>query len=78
MTGPAAGRVIWTRSEFPHFASNGQVLAVEGVEIVSTFGPAGTVRRNRLFSRHTSDIAVTRDGDVLTTGADGISLIHPS
>lgn len=75
--GAAKGHVVWTRSESPSLSTNGQLLAIEGVEQVTTISPDGTVMRGRLTTRHASDLAVLDNGDVVAMTDDQILLIHP-
>ncbi len=78
LSGPRRGAVIHTRSQNPHLASNGTVLAIEGVEQMSTLWPDGHLRRNRLITRHADRIAVTPAGDVLAINDQDVLLIRAS
>ncbi|WP_152603662.1 hypothetical protein [Amycolatopsis rifamycinica] len=73
-----SAQVIYTRSQSPHIASNGSVLAIEGIEQTSTFWPDGTVVRNRLSTRHADSLAVTSTGDVLAMADNEVLLIRAS
>lgn len=74
ISGPHAGRVILTRSQDPSFATNGSVLAIGGVEMISTLWPDGMLYRNRYYPRHPAAMAVSRSGDVLA--ATGHELVY--
>jgi hypothetical protein len=74
--GPRQGTVIWTRSESPDIATNGKTLAVEGVELVSWVSPSGVLRRHRLHTRHAVDMAVTREGDIVTAAGGGFTILR--
>jgi hypothetical protein len=78
LSGPRRGATILTRSQNPHLASNGSVLAIEGVEQMSTLWPDGRMRRNRLSTRHADGIAVTPTGDVLAMTDQEMLLIRAS
>ena len=72
------GQMIATRSQLPALATNGQVLAVGGVEIVSTLWPDGQLFRNRYHLRHAASMAVTSRGDVLATTDNSVVFIRSS
>lgn len=76
--GPYRGDVIYTRSHDPHIGSNGSVLAIEGVEQMTTLWPDGDLRRNRLSTEHSQSLAVTAAGDVLAAKDDQALLIRTS
>lgn len=65
VAGPSTEQRIATRSESPALASNGMVMAIGGVEMISTLRPTGELHRNRYLLRHPSKMSVTKTGDVL-------------
>ncbi|WP_280491645.1 YncE family protein [Nocardia asiatica] len=78
ISGPSRGAVILTRSQRPHIASNGSVLAIEGIEQASTVWPDGVLHRALMSVRHANGIAVTKAGDVLVMTRDDVVLIRMS
>ena len=78
LTGPVRGVTIRTRSQNPHLATNGTVLAIEGVEQVTTMGPDHLLHRNRLSTRHAGSLSVTGKGDVVAISDDEALLIRAS
>jgi hypothetical protein len=78
IAGPNAGQRIATRSERPTIASNGTVLAIGGVEMVTTVRPTGEVHRNRYYLRHPSEMAVTKSGDILASTDNELVFIRSS
>lgn len=67
VAGRDTGQRIATRSEQPLFASNETVLAISGVEIVSTLRPGGELHRSRYLFGQPSTMAVTKAGDIVST-----------
>ena len=78
VAGPNAGSQILTRSEDPAFATNDRVLAIGGVEMVSTVWPSGDLFRNRYLLRHPTQLAVTGSGDVLAATDNSLVFIRAS
>ncbi len=76
VAGPDTGQRIATRSEQPLLATNGAVLSISGVEIISTLRPSGELHRNRYLFGQPSTMAVTTSGDVLSVTDNMLVLVR--
>jgi hypothetical protein len=68
--GPRTGPFVFLESQYPQLSSNGEWLAVSGLQHVSTISPAGELRRYTPPPVTLTAVCVTRDGKVLI-GARG-------